>query len=84
VQFVDGFLAELALCIVPAEIWYVWRPQLPDAGDEMVLEAAINGQAEAVVTHNRRDFERAAGRFGIKVLSPAQVLELIGRKEVQP
>jgi len=45
-----------------------------------VLEAAINGQAEAIVTHNRRDFEPAAGRFGIAVLSPAELLDGIRRK----
>ena len=79
-QYVDGFLAELALCIFPVEVRFVWRPQLTDADDEMVLEAAINGQAEAIVTHNRRDFERAAQRFGIEVLSPAELLERIRRK----
>jgi putative PIN family toxin of toxin-antitoxin system len=83
-QYVDGFLAELALCILPAEIRFIWRPQLTDADDEMVLEAAINGQAEAIVTHNRRDFEGAAGRFGIEVLTPAEVLEQIRRKGMQP
>jgi predicted nucleic acid-binding protein len=50
----------------------------------MVLEAAINGQAEAIVTHNRRDFERAAKRFGIEVLSPAELLEKIRRKGMEP
>ena len=79
-QFVDGFLAELALCISPVEIRFVWRPQLQDADGEMVLEAAINGQAEAIVTHNRRDFERATERFGIEVLSPAELLERLRRK----
>jgi putative PIN family toxin of toxin-antitoxin system len=83
-QYIDGFLAELALCILPAEIRFVWRPQLTDADDEMVLEAAINGQAEAIVTHNRRDFERAAKRFGIEVLSPAELLEKIRRKGMEP
>ena len=62
------------------EVRFVWRPQLTDADDEMVLEAAINGQAEAIVTHNRRDFEPAAGRFGIAVLSPAELLDGIRRK----
>jgi len=79
-QFLDGFLTELALWISPAEIRFVWRPQLHDADDEMVLEAAINGQAEAIVTHNKRDFVRATERFGIEVLSPAEVLEQLRRK----
>ena len=66
------------------EVRFVWRPLLTDADDEMVLEAAINGQAEAIVTHNRRDFEPAAQRFGIQVLSPAELLEQIRRKGMQP
>jgi putative PIN family toxin of toxin-antitoxin system len=83
-QYVDGFLGELALCIFPVDIRFVWRPQLTDADDEMVLEAAINGQAEAIVTHNRRDFERAVQRFGIGLLSPAELLEQIRRKGIEP
>jgi putative PIN family toxin of toxin-antitoxin system len=79
-EHVDGFLAELAKLIHPAEIRYLWRPLLPDADDEMVMEAAINGRAKAIVTHNRRDFERAAARFGIKVLSPAQLLNILRQK----
>lgn len=75
IDYVDGLLAELAQVIDPVEIRYTWRPLLSDAGDEMVIEAAINGRVDAIVTHNRRDFEIAAGKFGILVLSPAQVLE---------
>jgi putative PIN family toxin of toxin-antitoxin system len=50
-----------------------WRPQLSDPGDELVLEAAINGHAEAIVTFNSRDF-RGTERFGIAVLRPGDVL----------
>ena len=84
VSFVDGFLAELARCIFPVEVRFVWRPQLTDADDEMVLEAAINGKAEAIVTHNRRDFEPAAERFGIQVLYPAELLVQMRRKGMEP
>jgi putative PIN family toxin of toxin-antitoxin system len=83
-HFVDDFLAELARCISPVEIRFVWRPQLRDADDEMVLEAAINGQAEAIVTHNRRDFELATERFGVEVLSPAELLGQFRRKGREP
>ena len=84
VRDVDGFLDELALTIEPVEIHYVWRPLLMDVKDEMVIEAAINGRADAIVTHNKRDFELAAPRFGIRVLSPAEVLEESKRQGVRP
>ncbi len=35
---------------------YLWRPALPDADDDMVLEAAVNGRADSIVTFNLRDF----------------------------
>jgi len=84
VRDVDGFLDELALKIEPVEIHYIWRPLLMDVQDEMVIEAAINGRADAIVTHNKRDFELAAPRFGIRVLSPAEVLEESKRQGVRP
>jgi putative PIN family toxin of toxin-antitoxin system len=74
---VDEFLFDLTAKIEPVQIRFQWRPLLADSGDEMVIEAAINGHASAIVTHNRRDFERAAVRFGITVLSPAQTLEAL-------
>ena len=42
--------------IEPVETHFMWRPQLRDPADELVLEAAVNGRAEALVTFNRRDF----------------------------
>src|ERR1035438_1248504 len=53
--------------VVPVEVHYQWRPQLTDPGDEMVLEAAVNGRADAVVTFNSAHFKSAPGRFGIKL-----------------
>lgn len=60
--------------VEPVEVHYQWRPQLSDAADEMVLETAVNGRADAIVTFNRRDFGDAPARFGIGVLSPADAL----------
>lgn len=50
--FVDGVLA----MIEPVETHFMWRPQLRDPADELVLDAAVNGRAAAIVTFNRRDF----------------------------
>ncbi len=72
---VEAFLSELAAVICPVQIHFFWRPQLCDADDELVLETAINGRVKAIVTHNRRDFEPVALRFGIQVWSPAELLQ---------
>ena len=66
-------LDALAYRIEPAEPHFSWRPQLPDPDDEMVLEAAVNGGAEAIVTFEVGTFREAAARFGIDVLTPAQI-----------
>ncbi len=71
------FLDAIAALVEPVETHFLWRPQLRDPGDEMVLEAAVNGQAQAVVTFNIRDFGPAAGRFGIKLLMPREALALL-------
>ena len=65
-----------ALCAVaePVRTHFLWRPQLRDPGDEMVLEASINGRADGLVTFNRRDFGDAPERFGIALPPPGQAL----------
>jgi putative PIN family toxin of toxin-antitoxin system len=78
-EAVDEFLTELAAVIEPVEIHLSWRPQLRDPNDEMVLEAAINGQADALVTHNIGDFAEAGDRFKIPVIRPADVLKKVRR-----
>jgi predicted nucleic acid-binding protein len=62
----------------PARPSFLWRPSLRDADDDMVLEVAVNGQADAVVTFNRRDFRPATERFGIEVLLPGAAIERLG------
>lgn len=36
------------------EVHYLWRPMLQDIYDEMVLETAINGYADSIVTFNAK------------------------------
>ncbi|MBL8351515.1 MAG: PIN domain-containing protein [Burkholderiaceae bacterium] len=67
-------LDELAERAVQVSGWYQWRPQLRDPADEMVLEAAVNGRADALVSFNRRDFGDAPARFGILLATPSQFL----------
>lgn len=72
---VDRFLAALASACEPIEVSFQWRPQLSDPNDEMVLEAAVNGRADALVTHNVKDFAKGAARFGLRVLRPGELLK---------
>jgi predicted nucleic acid-binding protein len=72
---VEGFLAAFASAAESLELNFLWRPQLRDPADEMVLEAAVNGRASAVVTHNANDFRTAATRFGVRTLTPAEFLK---------
>ena len=53
---------------------FLWRPQLLDPKDEMVLEAAVNGRADALLTYNIRDFNEASVRFGLRLMRPAEFL----------
>ena len=70
---VAGFLDFLTGLVKPVKFHYLWRPQLGDVADEMVLETAINGRADAIVTFNARHFGPAA-RFGIEVIRPDEAL----------
>ncbi len=75
-QGVIGFLNYLAGLVEPVRLHYLWRPQLSDVADEMVLETAINGRADYIVTFNVGHFG-PAGRFGIEIVTPAAVLRRI-------
>jgi len=66
----DEALDELAGLIAPAERKFLWRPQLPDPDDEMVLEAALSGYSSVIVTFEVGTFRAPARRFGIEVLTP--------------
>lgn len=57
---------------------FLWRPSLSDPGDEMVLETAVNGGADLLVTFNRRHFVQAARQFQLSVVSPRKALIEIG------
>lgn len=69
----QSFLDALCLLVEPVHLHYLWRPQLRDPNDEMVLETALNGRADALVTLNIADFS-AAEQFRLPVMSPGAFL----------
>lgn len=76
---IDQFLDSLAGLIVPVTSHFLWRPVLRDPADEHVLETAVNGRADVLVTFNIRHFRVAATRFGVEVLRPGELLQRIRR-----
>lgn len=69
-------LAALAAAGRWVKIYYGWRPNLPDPGDDYLIELAVAGGARAVITHNVRDLRRAELRWpGCLVLTPSECLE---------
>lgn len=67
---VNVVLDAVAAVVEPVRLAFLWRPSVRDPDDDMVLEAAVNGQADAIVTFNIRDFGDTAKRFGVEVLLP--------------
>ena len=70
---VVAIMNTLAALCQPVDISLQVRPVLRDADDEMVFEAALNGRADAIVTHNTRDFA-PAGVFGMEIVGPGEIL----------
>jgi predicted nucleic acid-binding protein len=71
---VNILLDAVAAVAEPVRLAFLWRPIARDPDDDMVLEAAVNGRADALVTFNIRDFTGAAERFGIAVISPGEAV----------
>jgi putative PIN family toxin of toxin-antitoxin system len=74
---IDDIIGYLCSVAVRHSIHYLWRPLLADPKDDMVLEVAVAGQCEYVVTYNERHF-RGAEQFGIRVVTPQVLLAKIG------
>ncbi len=56
------------------QMGFLWRPLLSDPTDDMVLETAVNGRADLLVTFNQKDFAVVAEGFGFKILRPSEAL----------
>lgn len=73
---IDAVLDMVCAVAVQQPVHFLWRPQLRDPSDELVLEAAVNASADYLVTHNLRDFATAGG-FAVQVVTPGQFLKLL-------
>jgi len=72
---IDQFLSAFASAAEGVNAHFRWRPQLRDTADEMVLEVAVNGNADVLITHNVKDFTSVAKQFGFTLSTPGQYLQ---------
>lgn len=77
---VEIFLDAVLAMAETVKAHFLWRPQLRDPGDEIVLETAVNGRADALVTFNVRDFGSVPERFGIEVMIPREAIRRLRRR----
>ena len=77
---VEALLDAVVAVAEPVQLAYLWRPTLPDADDDMVLEVAVNGRADGIVTFNISDFVRPAKQFGVKVMRPGEAVKRLEQK----
>jgi putative PIN family toxin of toxin-antitoxin system len=75
-QDIDDFLDYLCTRSNLVQVYFRWRPALSDPDDDRILELAVRTQA-TIVTFNARHFAEAA-QFGIRVISPKEMLVLVG------
>ncbi|MDR3577036.1 MAG: putative toxin-antitoxin system toxin component, PIN family [Anaerolineaceae bacterium] len=62
----------------PTQVFYLWRPFLNDSDDDMILELAVAGSCDTIITFNVKDFAKVEDVFGIRILLPKQFLVEIG------
>lgn len=55
------------------KLYFLWRPFLRDSFDDKVLETAVNGRANAIITYNTKDFDGVKKYFNIDILTPAEL-----------
>jgi putative PIN family toxin of toxin-antitoxin system len=79
-QVVEDVLDFVCAVAHRREVFFLWRPALRDAGDDMVLELAVAAGADYVVTFNARDFA-GAERFGVRVIGPRELLRQLENAE---
>jgi putative PIN family toxin of toxin-antitoxin system len=76
-SYIDDILDYICLVADRYKVYYLWRPLLRDARDDMVLELAVASNADAIITYNKADF-KGSEQFGVRIASPKEFLQQIG------
>jgi len=70
----DQVINSLVRVAEAVQIRFLWRPLLSDPADDMVLETAVDGRADLLVTFNQKDFAAVAEGFAFKISRPSEAL----------
>ncbi|MBP6739221.1 MAG: putative toxin-antitoxin system toxin component, PIN family [Leptospiraceae bacterium] len=77
---VDDFLDYICKIAEKHDIFYLWRPFLPDPKDDHILELAFNSKSNYIVTYNTKDFKEIS-KLGIKAVRPDEFIYILGAKK---
>ena len=72
-----GFVDTMLAAAKAVDTHFLWRPQMHDITDDMVLSAAIRGRVDYLVTFNPKRFGDVPSMFGVEVLLPQEALKRI-------
>lgn len=74
-QQIEAILDNLCQLSDHQNVYYLWRPWLPDPKDDHILEVAVASRTTRIVTHNLKDFKGIEQTFGIRAIPPKALLE---------
>lgn len=74
---IDSFIDYICQVSLHRQIFYLWRPQLPDADDDFLLDLAVEAQADFIITFNKKDFH-GVERFNIRLATPKEFMQILG------
>jgi putative PIN family toxin of toxin-antitoxin system len=71
----DTLLAAFLSAAEWIKVYFLWRPNLPDEADNHLIELALAGSAQSIVSHNLGDLQQGELRFpSLRIQSPRQFL----------
>lgn len=76
-QKIDDIIDYVCAVAQHHRVYYLWRPNLKDPRDDMVLELAVSASSPQIVTYNLNDFQ-GSERYGVSAITPKSFLEQIG------
>jgi putative PIN family toxin of toxin-antitoxin system len=74
---ISNFLNYICKIGVSTQIYYLWRPLLPDTYDDHILEVAVASESSHIITFNTKDFTESS-KFGIKAIKPGGFISMVG------